>query len=81
MQTRKNQFDLEMTAPIKLMTIANMQLPRFTEETPVQKRAEACAPFVNDWILKFESGEVLDGVEAFQNHLMEEIGMSLLGEE
>ena len=36
---------------------------------------------MNHWIEEFEEGNVLDGVEAFQAHLVDELGQAGLGEE
>ena len=49
-------------------------------DTALETVADICGPLINDWIGKFQAGLVVDGVEAFQSHLIDEIAKVRLGE-
>ena len=44
-------------------------------------KAIACAHIINEWITQFDHGEVVDGTESFQYHILDQILKVGLGED
>ena len=64
-----------------IYSIDTCALPPFGMEVELSVVVGVCAPLINEWIDKFENGLVIDGTEAFQYKMIEQIGKVGLGKD
>ena len=64
-----------------IYSIDTCVLPPFGTDVELSVSVAVCAPLINEWIEKFENGLVIDGTEAFQYKMIEQIGKVGLGKD